>query len=80
MFNMIPDLARVQCPTLVMGGEEDPMTPVECQADVASALAPHLARFERFPGCGHAVVPDARLQSTAAMRRHAERRRRTDPC
>src|SRR5262249_30186243 len=46
-FNMLPDLARVQCPTLVMGGEEDPMTPIECQADIAAALPPHLVRFER---------------------------------
>jgi pimeloyl-ACP methyl ester carboxylesterase len=37
-FNMIADLARIQCPTLVMGGEEDPMTPIECQADIAAAL------------------------------------------
>ncbi len=58
-FNLIPDLARVHCPTLVMGGEEDPMTPIECQADIAAAVPPHLVRFERFPGCGHAVVPDA---------------------
>jgi proline iminopeptidase len=58
-FNMIPDLARVACPTLVLGGEEDPMTPIECQADIAAALPAHLVRFERFAGCGHAVIPDA---------------------
>lgn len=67
-FNMIPDLSRVQCPTLVMGGEEDPMTPIECQSDIASALPPHLARFERFPGCGHAVVPDAPELALAIIR------------
>ena len=53
---LISDLARVQCPTLVMGGEEDPMTPIECQADIAAALTPHLVRFERFAACGHTVV------------------------
>ena len=56
-FNPISDLARIQCPTHVMGGEEDPMTPIECQADIAAALLPHLVRLERFAACGHTVVP-----------------------
>ena len=56
-FNLISDLARVQCPTHLMGGEEDPMTPIECQADIAAALLPHLVRLERFAACGHTVVP-----------------------
>ena len=67
-FNLISDLARVQCPTLVMGGEEDPMTPIECQADIAAALPPHLVRFEPFPACGHAVVPDAPELALAMIR------------
>jgi pimeloyl-ACP methyl ester carboxylesterase len=67
-FNMIPDLARVQCPTLVMGGEEDPMTPIECQADIAAALPPQFVRFERFVACGHAVVPDAPDAALAMIR------------
>ena len=58
-FNLLTALSRVQCPTLVMGGEDDPMTPIECQADIAVALPQHLVRFERFAGCGHAVIPDA---------------------
>ena len=58
-FNMFPDLHRIQCPTLVMGGEDDPMHPIESQADIAAALPPHLVQFERFANCGHAVVPDA---------------------
>jgi len=33
-FNMFPDLGRIQCPTLVLGGEDDPMIPIECQADM----------------------------------------------
>jgi pimeloyl-ACP methyl ester carboxylesterase len=58
-FDMLADLSRVACPTLVMGGEDDPMHPVESQADIAAALPAHLVRFERFANCGHAVVPDA---------------------
>ena len=67
-FNLFPSLSRVQCPTLVLGGEEDPMTPIECQADIAAALPTHLVRFERFPGCGHAVIPDAPQQAMAMIR------------
>jgi proline iminopeptidase len=67
-FDMRADLARIRCPTLVMGGEEDPMTPIECQADIAAALSPHLVRFERFAGCGHAVIPDARERAFAVIR------------
>jgi len=44
----------------VLGGEGDPMTPIECQADFAVALPAHLARFEHFTGCGHTVLVDAR--------------------
>jgi pimeloyl-ACP methyl ester carboxylesterase len=67
-FDMLADLARIRCPTLVMGGEEDPMTPIECQADIAAALPAHLVRFERFAGCGHAVIPDARERAFAVIR------------
>ena len=67
-FNLFPALSRVQCPTLVMGGEEDPMTPIECQADIAAALPAHLVRFERFPGVGHGVLPDAPERAMAVIR------------
>ncbi|HKQ64500.1 MAG TPA: alpha/beta hydrolase [Methylomirabilota bacterium] len=67
-FNFVPQLSRVRCPTLVLGGEDDPMTPIECQADIAAALPAHLVRFERFAGCGHAVVPDAPERAMALIR------------
>jgi pimeloyl-ACP methyl ester carboxylesterase len=52
----------------VLGGEEDPMTPIECQEDLAAALPAHLVRFERFPGCGHTVLVDAPSKTVAAIR------------
>jgi pimeloyl-ACP methyl ester carboxylesterase len=67
-FNMFPDLGRIQCPTLVLGGEDDPIHPIESQADIAAALPPHLVQFERFPDCRHAVIPDAPEQAMAAIR------------
>ena len=73
-FNMFPDLHRIQCPTLVMGGEDDPMHPIESQADIAAALPAHLVQFERFANCGHAVVPDAPERAMALLREFILRR------
>jgi pimeloyl-ACP methyl ester carboxylesterase len=55
----VRDLHRIQCPTLILGGEDDPIHPIESQADIAAALPSHLVQFERFADCRHAVVPDA---------------------
>jgi proline iminopeptidase len=67
-FNLFPMLQRVQCPTLVLGGEEDPMIPIVCQEEIAAALPAHLVRFERFPGCGHGVLTDAPERAMAVIR------------
>jgi pimeloyl-ACP methyl ester carboxylesterase len=67
-FNMFPDLHRIHCPTLILGGEDDPMHPIESQADIAAALPSHLVQFERFANCRHAVVPDAPERAMAVIR------------
>ena len=72
-FNMFGDLDRIECPTLVLGGEDDPIHPIESQADIAAALPAHLVRFERFADCRHAVVTDAPERATAVIRQFIER-------
>jgi pimeloyl-ACP methyl ester carboxylesterase len=67
-FNFLPALSRIQCPTLVLGGEDDPMTPIDCQEDLVAALPAHLVRFERFPNCGHSVIADAPVRAFAVIR------------
>jgi pimeloyl-ACP methyl ester carboxylesterase len=67
-FNMFGDLDRIQCPTLVLGGEDDPIHPIESQADIAAALPAHLVQFERFADCRHAVVTDAPERAMAVIR------------
>lgn len=67
-FDLFPALDRIRCPTLVIGGEDDPMHPIESQADLAAALPAHLVQFERFAGCGHGVVPDAPERAMALLR------------
>ena len=67
-FDFFPGLARVRCPTLVMGGEDDPMHPIESQADIVTALPAGLVRFERFADCGHGVFGDAPERALAVIR------------
>jgi proline iminopeptidase len=72
-FDMRGDLGRIQCPTLVLGGEDDPIHPIESQADIAAALPSHLVRFERFADCRHAVVTDAPERAMAVIREFIQR-------
>jgi proline iminopeptidase len=61
-FDLLPDLARVRCPTLVLAGEDDPITPMGDSEDIVAALPRDVVRFERFANAGHGVwrdVPDA---------------------
>ncbi|HJQ60581.1 MAG TPA: alpha/beta hydrolase [Vineibacter sp.] len=67
-FNFLPALSRIACPTLVLGGEDDPMIPIECQADIAAALPARYVRFERFADCGHGIIPDAPERGMAVIR------------
>ena len=57
-MNFLPELHRIKCPTLVMVGEDDPMTPVPCSEEIVAALPPDLVRFERFADAGHGIVTD----------------------
>ena len=61
-------LAAVACPVLVMAGEEDPIMPIAFSETIAASLRPALVRFERFPGCGHAIVPDDLEAAFATIR------------
>ncbi|MFL6827308.1 MAG: alpha/beta fold hydrolase [Bradyrhizobium sp.] len=72
-FDMSGDLRRIRCPTLVLGGEDDPIHPVESQEEIAAALPAHLVQFERFENCRHAVIPDAPERAMAVIRSFIER-------
>jgi hypothetical protein len=54
-LQLLSDVFSHSVSTLVLGCEEDPMIPIECQEDLVAALPQHLVRFERFPNCGHSV-------------------------
>jgi len=71
-FDLLPALARISCKTLVLGGALDPMIPIECQRDIASAIHPNLVQFHEFPQCGHGVVADAMEEAMALLRNFIE--------
>jgi pimeloyl-ACP methyl ester carboxylesterase len=57
-MDMRSALSGVCCPTLVMAGEQDPMTPMAFSETIAAHLPAQLVRFERFGDCGHGVAHD----------------------
>ena len=48
-FDCRADLRRILCPTLVMAGDRDPITPITFSETIVANLPKHLIRFERFP-------------------------------
>ena len=67
-FDLRPELHRIRCPVLLMGGTLDPMLPVENQRDIAALLPPHLLRYEEFEGAGHGLVADAPERALSLLR------------
>lgn len=52
------DLAKVRCPTLVIAGEDDPVTTLEAAEEIVASLPPGIVRYEHFSGAGHGVYRD----------------------
>lgn len=67
-YNLLSDLPRVRCPTLILAGEDDAITPIADAEDIAAALPVECVRFERFPGCGHGVFRDQPERAFQVMR------------
>jgi pimeloyl-ACP methyl ester carboxylesterase len=59
--NIVDQLGRVECPTLVVVGELDPVTPVAAAEEIVGALPEGLAQLEIIEAGGHFTwldVPD----------------------
>ncbi len=61
-----PDLARIACPTVVIGGREDALTPPELLAEIAGAIPD--ARHVIVEDCGH-LAPLEQPQAVTALLR-----------
>ncbi len=57
-FDIREAAARVQCPVLVLAGEDDPSTTVAGIDELVEALPARLLRYERFADTGHGVFRD----------------------
>ncbi len=65
-YGLFGDLGRIGCPTLILAGELDPITPVADQEDMAAAIPE--SRLEVFTGAGHGVFRDKPKEALAAIR------------
>lgn len=64
-MNLLPGLARVQCPVLVLAGDQDPVTPLADAEDIAAAIPPPWGRLATVADAGHGTWrdrPDAALK------------------
>jgi pimeloyl-ACP methyl ester carboxylesterase len=58
-FDVLDQLACIDCPTLVCVGELDPITPVAAAREIYDALPEGTARLEAVEGAGHFTWKDA---------------------
>ena len=61
-------LAKIHCPTMVVVGDLDPITPVACAREIAESLPGGVGRLEIFEGCGHGVHRDRPDEAEALLR------------
>ena len=64
--DLLPELPRISCPTLVLGGEFDPITPVADSEDIAAAIPGAVLRI--VEGAGHGVFRDKPEEALAIIR------------
>lgn len=57
-FDMLTDLTKLRCPTLVLAGELDPICPIEAADDIARAVPRAILTYRRYPKCGHGAYRD----------------------
>jgi proline iminopeptidase len=57
-FDLREEASLIDCPTLVLAGEEDPSTTIAGTEELVLGLPASLVRFERFADAGHGVFRD----------------------
>jgi pimeloyl-ACP methyl ester carboxylesterase len=58
-FDVLDQIGRIDCPTLVCVGELDPVTPVAAAQEIVDALSEGSGRLEVVEGAGHFTWKDA---------------------
>lgn len=67
-FDYRSGLSKIACPTLVMVGEEDPITPPEFSDTIAAKLQADQMQYIKFENCGHGVIGDRPDEALEALR------------
>lgn len=67
-LDLRPDLANVRCPTLVIAGEHDPLTPVHLVEELVAAIPDGLARLKLIEDAAHTVFQDNPEQVYRSLR------------
>jgi pimeloyl-ACP methyl ester carboxylesterase len=50
-MNQVPNLSKIACPTVVVCGEQDQITPVECSQEMAASIKD--SQLAIIANCGH---------------------------
>ena len=58
-LDIIEELLRIECPTLVCVGDLDPVTPIAAAQEIVAACRPGIAHLEVIEGAGHFPWLDA---------------------
>lgn len=58
-FDVVDQLDRIDCPTLILVGELDPGMPIEAAREIFHGLKPEIRRLEIIEGAGHFIWRDA---------------------
>ena len=67
-MDLLPGLAGVCCPVLVMAGEQDPVTPLADAQDIAAAIPAPWGRLVTFAQAGHGAWRDEPEAAMAHIR------------
>lgn len=67
-LNLLPGLAAVRCPVLVLSGDQDPVCPLEDSRDIAAALPVQWAQLKVVAGAGHGSWRDQPEPAYALLR------------
>jgi proline iminopeptidase len=68
-MDLLPGLAAVQCPTLVLAGGLDPITPPACAHAIEAALPDGFAELVMFDDAGHGAYRDEPDRAEAVLRK-----------
>ena len=67
-MNLLPGLAAVRCPVLVMAGALDPVCPLADAQDIAAAIPAPWGRLASFAASGHGAWRDEPEAAFALLR------------